>query len=168
MNRTLLLDGATHWTQSLVNHQIGYLKPGLSLTADPQGLFDLEKFSKERVASLVRDCGKWNKKTDDLRSDWWIDEWGQNWGKESLCEEKCCFWKRWNTSVHHLIKLTCVLKYSTLAQAHKLFSLSLSVQAFEILFHIKSATQECLRVHTHVKKASILHSACVHFFVLFF
>lgn len=50
-----------------MNHQIGYLKIGLSLTAGQQGLFDLEKSNKERVVSLVTGSGKWNKKTNDLR-----------------------------------------------------------------------------------------------------
>lgn len=66
-NHTLLQPRATQWEQSLVNHQIGYLKIGLSLTAGQQGLFDLEKSNKERVVSLVSGCGKWNKKTNDLR-----------------------------------------------------------------------------------------------------
>lgn len=66
------------------------------------------------------------------------------------------------TSVHHLTKHTCVLEYSALAEAHShtlFFSCCLSAQPFEIVFHIKSAMQECVRVHASIKT----HAFCAVF-----
>ncbi len=103
MDRTLLQAGATQWTQSLVNHQIGYLKPGLSRSAGQQGLFDLEKSNKERVASLVGDYGKWNKKINDLRSDWWMNSGEVRMGAERACERKMLFLKEVEYIWHQFI-----------------------------------------------------------------
>lgn len=100
----LLQPEAAQRTQPLVNHQIGYSKLGLFLIRGQPGLFDLEKFKKERVVSLVGGCGKLSKKKTKKKqmTSEEIDG-GIVQRPEGGCEGKYCFWIRWN-SIHHLVK----------------------------------------------------------------